>query len=309
MKRSLPLLMIGILPFITNAQTVLLFEDFEGGSNGDLVAQTFGDPWTTWSDQPGGADDAPLSNEQAVSGTLSLKLESATTSGGPQDMVLKLGDRTSGSYALNWEMYIPSGFGGYYNVQHNESIGNGSWGIEVTFKPDGVIDFLSNSVTSTGSFSHDTWFTVTTIIDLGQSTGTIAIEGVPQHTWSTAFNANGGAAPNQLGAINFFAFGGAGNMGKYYVDDVSFTDISSVSVEELNGPDIKIYPNPVVDLLYIEAPPTADRYRLYDSTGRVVNEGALSVTATRTSIDLSHLPKGMYTLQIDGGMTRRIIRS
>jgi hypothetical protein len=309
MKRLLPIILTASLPLSLCAQTIIYSEDFEGGANGDLVAQTFGDPWSTWSNQPGSSDDSALSDEQAVSGALSLKLESGSTAGGPGDVVLKLGDRTSGSYALNWEMYIPSGFGGYYNVQHNESIGTGSWGIEITFKPDGVIDFLSNNVISTGSFPHDTWFTVTTLIDLGQTTGTVAIDGTTQHTCSTTVNATGGAAPNQLGAINFFAFGGAGNMGKYYVDDVSFTDITSVNVEEVNVEVFNIYPNPTQEILFIEAPAGSQRYDLFDVAGRTVISGSLTNSAGRTPVEVAGLPEGIYMLRIDGAYVRQVVKN
>ena len=31
--------------------------DFEDGVAGDKIAQTYGTPWTTWSNAPGGAED------------------------------------------------------------------------------------------------------------------------------------------------------------------------------------------------------------------------------------------------------------
>ena len=52
------------------AQTDLINENFDNYSPGDLVAETIGDPWTTKTDDPGSAEDAPISSIESNSGSV-----------------------------------------------------------------------------------------------------------------------------------------------------------------------------------------------------------------------------------------------
>src|SRR5690606_38036075 len=140
MKRSVLIACGSILSAsVLQAQTIIYQENFDTYTAGAYVAQTAGDPWTTWSNAPGTAEDVMISDEQANSAPNSMLVATGTPAGGPGDMVLKLGNRTEGVFGLSWMMYIPSGFGGYFNLQHNETIGSGSWMIDVTFRADGTV--------------------------------------------------------------------------------------------------------------------------------------------------------------------------
>lgn len=85
--------------------------DFEQLNVGDHVAATIGEPWTTWNNAPGSAEDGVITDEQTV-GNRSLKIDTGN------DVVLKLGDKTAGAYRLSFDMYIPEGKEGYFNVIH-----------------------------------------------------------------------------------------------------------------------------------------------------------------------------------------------
>ena len=87
--------------------------DFDQYNVGDKVAQTIGQPWTTWTNQPGGGEDAVFSDEQAASGTNSVKFTYGN------DQIFNFNDETTGSYTLDWNMYIPTGKDAYLNIQHN----------------------------------------------------------------------------------------------------------------------------------------------------------------------------------------------
>ena len=87
--------------------------DFDQYNVGDKVAQTIGQPWTTWTNLPGSAEDAVFSDEQAASGTNSVKFTYGN------DQIFNFNDETTGSYTLDWNMYIPTGKDAYLNIQHN----------------------------------------------------------------------------------------------------------------------------------------------------------------------------------------------
>lgn len=307
MKKLLHFACLIALPTMTFGQTILFEYDFDSYANGNLLAQTAGLPWTTWSNNPGSAEDTPLSNEQALSGTLSAKF-SGTAAGGPTDVVLRLGDRTSGNYLLGWSMYIPSGFGGYFNLQHNEVIGNGSWMMDVTFLPDNTVEFLVGGITTTGTYESDTWFDVIMAINLDQQFGFIAVGEDTQHSWQT--NVPG---PSRLGAVNFFAYaGGAPAVPTYYIDDVAMLDLGSVGIAEDNAVQLGVYPNPTTDLLTVELSGNATQAiaSLVDLTGRVVLDGyifARNGGVARTQLDLQDLPTGLYLLRVQDG-TNELVR-
>lgn len=300
------------LPTLAFGQTVIIAEDFDSYANGNLLAQTAGLPWSTWSGAPGSAEDTNISNEQANSGTLSAKFAGAAA-GGPSDMVLRLGDRTSGSYALSFNMFVTAGSGAYFNIQHNEIIGAGSWMIEMTFKPTGVIDLVvGNTVVANGAFPSGEWFNVSMIFDLDQQQASMLVNGTTQHSWSTST-----PGPNRLGALNIFAYaGGAPAVPNYYLDDVLFVDITGVSVNELTKPQLTIYPNPTSDVVNVEFTGSGNTAiaTVLDLSGRAVIAGQgfrQNGTTSRGQLDLGHLPAGVYLLRVQDGdqeMMQRVTR-
>lgn len=289
-------------------QTLIFEEDFDSYANGNLLAQTAGLPWTTWANTPGTAEDTPISNEQALSGSLSAKF-SGPALGGPTDIVLRLGDRTTGRYLLGWSMYIPSGFGGYFNLQHNEVIGAGSWMMDVTFLPNNSVEFLVGGVTNTGTYESDTWFDVIMVIDLDQQTGFITVGEDSQFSWQTGI-----PGPSRLGAVNFFSYaGGAPAVPTYYIDDVAFLDLGNVGIGEEAAVQLGVFPNPTTDLLTVELSGNTTQAiaSLVDLTGRVVLDGftfASNAGVSRTQLDLRALPTGLYLLRVQDGSNELVRR-
>ncbi|HQW04495.1 MAG: T9SS type A sorting domain-containing protein [Flavobacteriales bacterium] len=304
MKRSLLFTLLGGFAGLISAQTVLVNENFDSYTEGELVAQTIGLPWSTWSVDPGSTEDTPISDEQASSGTLSMKV-SGVAAGGPTDLVLRLGDRSTGSYTLSWNMYVPSGNGGYFNIQRNEVPGTGSFMLEVTFKVDGTIEFMNNTVASDGSYPQDTWFSVALAFDLETLDATLDIDGTTQYGWQTDT-----PGPNQIGGIDFFAYaGGAPNVPLYYVDDVLFTELGPVGIEENALTEVHVYPNPATDVLTVELPHgTTAIASLVDVTGRTVVDG--TTFGSRTQFALNGLSKGLYFVRVrenSKDVVRRVI--
>ncbi|MBK6829257.1 MAG: T9SS type A sorting domain-containing protein [Flavobacteriales bacterium] len=291
-----------------SAQMILLNENFDSYNSGDLVAQTAGAPWNTWTQTPGGADDAPVSDEQAASGTMSMKVTGAAA-GGPVDLILGLGNRTTGLYSLSWSMYIPTGSGGYYNIQHNEIPGNGSWMADITFEPGGTVDYLVNNVSTAGTFPHDQWFTVIMVLNMDAQEGTVAIDGTIQYTWQTTV-----PGPSQIGGIDFFAYaGGAPNVPLYYVDDVLFMDLTGLGMGEAVQTALNTYPNPTEGMVTIEwAGASADALvDVLDVTGRTVvapRKASPIGLLSRTTVNLGAYPEGVYFVRLRDGDRQEVRR-
>ena len=103
------------------AQTLPYVDNFDSYTAGDYMAVSNPDWWTTWSNAPGTAEDGKISTDFAQSTPNSVWI--GMTGSSATDLILKLGNKTAGVYELKWSMYVPTGFCGYYNIQHFQSPG------------------------------------------------------------------------------------------------------------------------------------------------------------------------------------------
>lgn len=201
MKRILSFFVIAVLlNFSGYAQTTLFSDDFESFTLGDYVAQSDASGyWTTWTNSPGGSEDAVISSDfnHTASGANSMLVS------GANDMILKLGNKTSGTYEINFYYYLETGFGGYFNFQKYEAPGN-EFAVEVYFHEDGTGRVVQNG-DHTFTYPKDTWFLITTIIDLDNDLATMSINGTQVHSWPFNQQTDGTAGIKQLGGIDFYA--------------------------------------------------------------------------------------------------------
>ena len=82
--------------------------------------------------------------------------------------------------------------------------------------------------------------------------------------------------------------------------------------ENLATDNIKVYPNPVNDRLYIEAEAEINEVVVYDIYGRVQNLKISETQKLRNSIDISSLKSGFYFVKINtekGNIVKRIIKN
>ncbi|MCD4697918.1 MAG: T9SS type A sorting domain-containing protein, partial [Bacteroidales bacterium] len=177
------------------------------------------DWWTTWSGAPGGTEDGLISDEQANSGSNSIKVDGVT------DLILKLGDKTSGKYQLSFYMYVPAGFGGYYNLQHFESPGV-EWAYEVYFGATGS-GYLSAGSAQVAGFDYtpDSWVYCDQIIDLNEDWTKLYIDGALLYEWPFSWQATSQTGTLQLGGVDVFAGAPTGETPTYYFDDVEFIQL------------------------------------------------------------------------------------
>lgn len=198
------------------------FEDFEAYTVGDYIAVVNPEWWETWSNLPGSSEDGLIVDDYAFSGVNSLQVEGGT------DLIYKLGDKTAGVYAVDWMMYVPAGFAGYYNFQHYQAPGV-EWAIEVYFNTDGTGEFNADGQTINFTFDHDTWMDIDHMIDLDSDVAEMYLDGVMLHTWTWSSVSQGGPGNNQLGGVDFFAGANGSDIPTYFVDDVSFEQLGGAT--------------------------------------------------------------------------------
>jgi len=209
-----------VMGFGSFAQTVLLEDDMESYGVGDFLAVENPTWYTTWSNNPGSAEDAVIDNAFAHSPTKSARVFE-TSSSAMTDLILKLGNKTAGQFELKWWMYIETGFAGYYNIQHFESPGI-EWAMECYMNTDGTIDLDVGGITINGTYPKDTWFEVKHEIDIDADNIKLYIDGALLHEWPFSYQGGGTTGTNQLGGIDFFAGAQGTDTPKYFFDDVYY---------------------------------------------------------------------------------------
>ena len=106
-----------------NAQTTLFEDNFDTYTVGQPLAQEAGDPWTTWSETPGGGEDPLISDTYANSPSNSINVIAGN------DAVLLLGDEVDGRYKVSFYIYVPDGKIAYYNLLSVFAGASSEWGL------------------------------------------------------------------------------------------------------------------------------------------------------------------------------------
>ena len=299
--------------------SLLTFGALNAQITDDLESYTLGPvhsgPWTSWSGNAG-AEDGIITNFRALSGTQSLFIGNS----GQQDCILDLaltagapGYISSGQWTVQFEMYIPSDSAGYYNFQETVPIAAGSWGLELYFgdttSTNAGVNNGVGAIKATGaspvqfSFPNDTWFTLTHYIDVDNDNIDIHINGISIYNGSAYTSDFTGTTGGALAALDFFS---ASNSNSFYIDDVEFV-AGYLSTKEISkSVELSVFPNPVSEVLNINAEQEITLITIYDMTGRVVktiNSNTKSLTVSTTD-----LTPGTYMVKVDMGEKSEIIK-
>jgi hypothetical protein len=209
------------------SQIVLLNENMDSYATNSFLGIVNPTWFTTWSNLPGGGEDAQILTNFAHSGT---KSASADLTGGQTDCILKLGDKTSGRYELKWWMYVEIGKCGYYNIQHYQTPGI-QWAYELYFRTNGDIHLFRGVTTVNGTYPKATWFEVKQIIKVDVDSVYLYINGALLSAWPFHWTSLTTTGINQLGGVDFFAGeeAGSGETPGFYFDDVSFSQLGTLA--------------------------------------------------------------------------------
>ena len=123
------------------------FEEYETGSKIAVASQAAGhDWWTTWSQQPGSAEDGVVAEYNGSKcGYLTYGV----------DQVLLLGDEQNGVYDLEFDIMVPQGKNGYFNILHDFNGQGSTWALESYLHMSG--SSTSAPGTAAPSSHHQTW--------------------------------------------------------------------------------------------------------------------------------------------------------
>lgn len=268
-----------------------------------------GGNWSSWSGTAGDEDIIVTSNF-AFDGTKSGLIGGGTI----QDAMLLLGNKTSGVYQLNFQVYIPTNKSGYMNFQGTTTASGGGSGGGVFNSPNLIFNNVQSATgapglggayqtldsatpTYTWQYPESAWFPVNITFDIDNGLWTMSING-------TALAPQPFDEELVLGAIDLFSFDPNNEM---YIDAITYSDALSVNEEALNS--FKAYPNPVVDYLYLSTPSKVDLVEVYDILGK--NVISINPAIVSPKIDMRNLSSGAYIVRVsigDQSKTMKIIK-
>jgi hypothetical protein len=121
------------------------------------------------------------------------------------DFVKPLNDLTTGKWEMRFQMYIPTGKGGYFNTLADFAGASSVWASQAYFNVGGTgtLDAGGQSA-ATFSYPNDTWFQVSTIADLNNDLAELWINGVQVYTWQYTLGAFGAGCPLKLDGNDFY---------------------------------------------------------------------------------------------------------
>ncbi len=276
--------------------------------------------WTTWSGREGGDEDGSVRENQ---GNQYLRIKGTRSGGGAQDVVLKLGDKTSGKYHLSFNLWMWKGEKGYFNILHRFNAGSGTdeWAQEVHFDGNrgGTLEIGGRDYSFT--YEQDKWLQVFQVINIDDNTTSLYIDNQLIQTWPFSYQANRTRGTKKLSAINFYP---PGTDYTFYIDNFSldrFEYLSEVPPIQTRSPlpqpeanlaelpvanlDATIFPNPTDGLINASILADTDQQidiEIMDAVGRVVLHRRIAPSALVTQqFDLSARDNGVYFIRVKTG--------
>ncbi|AFL79910.1 hypothetical protein Aeqsu_0397 [Aequorivita sublithincola DSM 14238] len=304
-KKYLIALLLGVFTFSSYAQYEL-FDDFEFYNIGPISVQA--PHWRAWSGDNGGLDDAIVLDVEYFSGLQSLYIEGLT------DILLLIQSTpTSNVYAVQFNLLIPGGKSGYFNMQAASTKDGIPWngslmGGNVFFNCDGaspgfgIVSGVNDCTAFDQSFSfpEDQWFKVDCIYNLDAQTWDMYIDDI-KVIINQPF-AFGSQVFVELAAIEFASISVNNQM---YIDDVVLGN-PQIGVDDFTANKFSVYPNPVKDMLSIKSANAVDNVTVYDILGKVVlQENPEKISP---AINMSGLASGSYLVKVTIGNNSKTVK-
>jgi len=209
--------------FTINAfsETVLQSYDFETETPYLGIVQQSGAPWGTWSGANGGSEDPVVSNAFAYSGQNSLNCVKGN------DVVLNLGDKTTGRYKVSFYLLVKEASVAYLNLLIDFNGQNSTWATETFFNKDGsAITNADGDDAGNFAYSFGEWHRVNYIIDLDDDFATMFFNSNLIANWKWSKGATGGSNSIKLDAINFYGWTDKDGTGAdFFIDDIVISEI------------------------------------------------------------------------------------
>src|SRR5690606_14674381 len=249
-----------VLGFSANAQ---ISDDFESYPLEDY----FGGHWSNWSGADNPSENIIISSDYASSGSQSAYVGNS----GVQDAILNLGNKTSGVWTLQFNMFIEFGYTGYFNFQEDYPVAAGVWGLSFHFNdqvnypdyPDQGLLYGADAENQgyLFDFPYDEWFTMKFVYDVEINYVTVTLNDTLIFEGAAGLDESTNAP--QLGGMDFFSIH---DNNSYYIDDLVFTDTMGVNDEVVST--VSVYPTKVSESFNVTAKSNIKEVSVFNTVGQ-----------------------------------------
>ncbi len=215
----------------TGFGTVDICDDFESYTTAAGLS-TQAPHWRKWSPSSLEPDIfRALGGGPGVGGFTITEMAIQRKAGSAQsDILLSVGNKSSGVHRFKWDMYVSNGKSAYFNIQRFTTPG-AEFGEQFYFNRDGTVRIrYGNSYFYSFSYPQGRYFEIELIVDLNARRYTLAIDGHRVVSWT---NNNGSRS---VGAIDFYP---ADHYAFFKVDNVCFEKYLSASPYSTSNTGIK----------------------------------------------------------------------
>jgi hypothetical protein len=194
--------------------TTNFFDDMEAYTPGTGLACQNPIEWDTWSNLPCDPGEDPLvSSAFAYSGSNSTVIVSGN------DLIRHHNDLTSGTWYMSFQMYIPTGASGYFNLESDFAV---YWAVEIYFDVGGAGRVLTGDPQVDFTWTENSWQLAQVVVDLDSDLAQFWFNGVMIASWAWTNGTSTGTGPLALDVTDFF---GAAATDQMYFDDFWFGDV------------------------------------------------------------------------------------
>lgn len=272
-----------LMSITANSQQVVN-ENFESYDAGSYMSTVAAPQWEMWGT---GVLGGLVSEERAHNGTKSMKVyKNGSTY---TDVILNMNDLTTNRYRVEFYMYVPSGYQGYYNILQDFNGNDSEWGIQLFFN-DGNIKIDANGNQYTYTYTDNEWIKIQHFVDLDNDWIDFYLndEIVLSYQWSKGTNGDGTTC--KLDAIDFYSASEDGYSGWYYIDDLVIEQVPAPTAPTNLTATIQNENNVALSWTAVD-----NDDLVYYSISR---EGEEIATTTETSYTDEHLYPMTYNYQV-----------
>ncbi len=291
MKALCTFFLLALTSGISLSQIIIFEDNFDTYTVGSGVAyQSL--IWETWtSTTGGGANDALVSDEHALSGTQSMKIVNG------KDMIYPFNNITTGYLEIEFDAFFHDQ--GYFNFQHAKG---SNWAVDIYLDNSNQIKYLEEDGIANsqvvGTYANDVWTNFRFAINLNLDTILFYVDDVLLH--ASKFSNSLDYAPSiNLDVFNVYGLAGFNGVttSYFYLDNFKVTDMSaSTGISNDQISDIQIYPNPASQFVKVFTTDLIEQITLFDLTGKqILHEFSIDQNNT---ISLVGLNAGVYIIKI-----------
>ena len=295
------------VPFLMNAQTTLVSEDFDGYAAGGLLTEVgAANGWREWGVANGDATagySAQVTDLAASSGSLAGRSASDGTI--DSDAIWAWTDLTAGKYSITMNLYVPAGStGGYIGIGNADMDASGGQPNALFIVGDTLLLMQDDAIMfGEASIVPNTWYAIEMVIDIDANASELLVDGISAGVGAANYTGLGIG----LGGLDLWGTSvdvtqqGVYNPGDYYYDDLAVTDMTGVGIEENVAMNIVVSPNPSNGDFSIDFSDYAfdnGALTITNMLGAVVYSEVLSSVANSTKNFNLDLNAGVYVLKV-----------